>query len=58
LKSQLVEPSAPSATDVIVSEVDLENYDQLLSAHTQPTYITPWDEIDSLNDNAGAGGAL
>jgi hypothetical protein len=65
LKSHLGKPSAPSATEVIVSEVDLENYDQLLSAHpTHPTHaahpghITLWDEIVPLSEKAGAGGAL
>ena len=62
-----VSVSVPSATEVIVSEVDLENYDQLLSAQpTHPTHITLWDEIDPLSENTDtdtdtvtvAGGAL
>jgi hypothetical protein len=55
-----VSVSVPSATEVIVSEVDLENYDQLLSAH--PTHINLWDEIAPLSENTDtvtvAGGAL
>jgi hypothetical protein len=59
LKSHLGELSAPSATEVTVSEVDLENYDQLLSSHpTHPDHINPWDEIVPLIEKAGAGGAL
>jgi hypothetical protein len=65
LKSHLGKPSAPSATEVIVSEVDLENYDQLLSAHAthavhpdhpdHPDHITLWDDIVPLSEKTGAG---
>ena len=64
LKSHLGEPSlsVPSATEVTVSKVDLESYDQLLSAPptqpTQPDQITLWDEIVPLSEKACAGGAL
>ena len=68
LKSHVGEPSAPLATEVNVSEVDLENYDQLLSGHLEhPDCITltpwtPWDEISPLREKPGvsesAGGAL
>jgi hypothetical protein len=69
LRSHLVEPMA-SATEVTISEVDLENYDQLLSGpyhadhadHADHITPTPWDEIVPLRENvsasAGAGGAL
>jgi hypothetical protein len=58
LKS-LGELSAPSATAVMVSEVDLENYDQLLSApsaqQTPPDHNNPWDEIVTLIEKTDAG---
>jgi transposase len=63
LKTNLVEPLFPSATEVRVSEVDLENYDQLLSARLghpvhpgdqsapghcgHPDHISRWDEVVS-----------
>jgi hypothetical protein len=61
LKTYLVEPLLPSVTEVRVSEVDLENYDQLLSARQahpihpgdhsvpgpfgHPDHISRWDEV-------------
>lgn len=60
---ELGEASAPSATEVMVSEVDLGNYDQLLSAHvhsahiqqTPPDHNNSWDEIVTLIEKTDAG---
>jgi hypothetical protein len=49
-----------NSTIIVNHEVDLENYDLLLSGHPNHITLWDWDEIYPLSKkaNAGAGGAL